>query len=223
MSRGVAGLAAATLILAGCAGSDSAPKTTKTATAATAAPGAAKPGQPAPAKLRTALLTEADLGAGWAEVSLPLQGAKLCGIVPLKADGTTKVRAEFARVNGGAVVQHGLTAYPDGGATTVLGALRAATTGCTTYRVSAPASGDAAARDYEVAVAPVKLPAVGDERVGLRLALVDGTRKQATLYGVARRDDLIAAVTVTGAQPDPALFARLLTLADRRLLVLAGG
>lgn len=173
-------------------------------------------------QLAAGLLAPTDLGKGWSEVAIEALGGDLCGVVPLKAAGTTKARSEFVRVVDSELVQDGLTAYPTGGAAAAFAALRAATDGCKSYPVSVKNSATGTSQQFTVGVDAVPLPAVGDERLGLRLAVRDaGGKPQRTLYAVIRRGDVIAALTVTGVEPDRKLFDRVLPIIDERLGKLA--
>ena len=207
-------------VLVGCAGADDVkPAPTSTTTVSTSAPGAALP---TAKKLSGALVTAEDLGEGWSEVAIETLGAELCGVVPLKAPGTTKARAEFVRVADSALVQGGLTAYPSGAATAAVAALRTATNGCTSYPVTVKNSATGTSQAFTVGVEPVTLPNVGDERLGLHLEVRDaGGKPQRTLYAVIRRADVIAALTVTGVKADRALFDRLLPVVDERFAKVA--
>jgi hypothetical protein len=216
--RTVGLLVALVAALSGCAGNNS-------KTAATTAPtGSSDAGSlPTAKRLATSLLQPADLGQGWSEVAIEPLGAELCGVIPLKSPGTTKARAEFVRVADSDLVQDGLTAYPAGGAAAAVAALRSATKNCRSYPVSVKNSATGALQEFNVAVEQLAIPAtLGDERLGLRLDVLDaGGEPQRTLYGVVRRGDVIAALTVTGAQADRALFDRLLPIVDERLTKVA--
>lgn len=203
----------------GCAGGDDSKTTTTTTTNSASATNALPPAK----KLAAGLLQPGDLGQGWSEVAIEPLGSELCGVIPLKSPGTTKARAEFVRVADSDLVQDGLTAYPTGAAAAAVAALRSATTGCRSYPVSVKNSATGANQEFIVGVAPLPIAAtLGDERLGLRLDVRDaGGEPQRTLYGVIRRGDIIAALTVTGAQTDRALFDRLLPIVDERLAKVA--
>jgi hypothetical protein len=207
------------LTVAGCAG-DTKTAAPSVATAPTVE-GSAKR-LPSAVALSKALLTSDDLGKGWTDTETEVPNAKLCGVEPLKVQGTTKARIEFTRVSDQALIQHGVTAYPEGSAVTAVAELRRATKGCSSYPVDVKNSATGKTEQFTVAVAPLKLAAANDDRLGLRLEVNAAGQRQRTLYGVVRRGDRVAAITLTSADPDEALFARLLVLVGERLSKVAG-
>lgn len=204
---------AASVLLAGCGGNSTPAAKTPTTTAVA--------GLPSEAKLKTALLTEKDLPAGWTEIDAGSAATDLCGAPPLASPKVQKVRAAFASAvdSGGEVLQHGVTAYPLGEAARVIAKLAERVKGCTSYRVEVTDPRTARPATFTVAVAPITVPDIGDEHVAISLTIVE--RGDVTLYAAMRRGDQIGVLALTGRAPTSKAFSDLLGTADRRLAQLA--
>lgn len=175
-----------------------------------------------PESLAPALLAAKDFPPTWTEIAITSEGGTLCGVQPLKAKGTVRARVAFAATDATRqVVQHGVTVYPKGAAAAIVAKFRATLRGCTQTVIGGVDRTGGGAATQRLRVAPLRLPAVGDERLGLRLTPRD--RSSAILYGVIRRGDRVFAIALSGQRVDAKLFSDLVGTADRRLVALAAG
>lgn len=192
------------------------------AAAAVLAPAGVAGAAPSPARLARALLPASALPAGWGPIAPPPAAARLCGVAPL-AGGTGSAAVAYGRVEPAATLRDGVTAYPPGDARRALDALRRAARRCPPAAATAIDPTTGRRERIRTRVSPLRLPRLRADRLGLLVVVTaPGGARQVTRYGVIRRGDLIGALTLTAAAPDPGLFARLLTAADRRLARVAG-
>lgn len=210
-------LAAATCVLValagvGCGGSSGPAARTGTTTDTA--------GLPSESALRSALLSEKDLPERWSEIDLESPAGGLCGSLPLAATPVQRVRASFG-VTGTApaILQQGVTAYRPGEATAAMGRLAKAAT-CDRYEVRAQDPRTGKEGTFAVTVAPLRLPAVGEERLGITLTVVG--RGDVTLYGAIRDGDAISVLALTSDAPQRRFFSDLVGTAGRRLSDLGG-